>query len=239
MTTRRKLTVAGATGAVLLAAGLGAAGAVAASDALSPSDESMAIIDDAASQLGIEPSELSDALKQALKNRIDEAVDDGRLSEEQGDELKERIDESEYPFLGGPRRLGAGPRLERVAPFGHFAHFETLEAAADYLGLTEAELREELEDGTLADIAKERGKTVDGLVEHLVATQTKRIAEAVEAGRITDEQATALADGLRERMRALVDAELRWRVDGRPGRFWPGSGLPRAPPPSLFGGPPA
>ena len=68
----RNVLVAGI--AVVLFVGLGAAGAIAASGVLSPEEESKAIIDDAASQLGVEPDELSGALEQALKNRIDAAV---------------------------------------------------------------------------------------------------------------------------------------------------------------------
>lgn len=238
MTRRRKLTfAAGAAGVALVVAGLGAAGAIAASRMLSPSEESKAIIDDAASQLGVEPSELSDALKQALKNRIDEAVEDGRLTEEQANELKDRIDENEYPMLGGPGLLGRG--LHVGPGFGPFGHVDLLETAASYLGLTEAELREALEDSTLAEIAKEQGKTAAGLVQQLVATQTKRIDEAVEDGRITDEQATALKEHLDERIEAFVNGELHWRSDGDRHRFWPGTWSPRGPPPSHFGGPPA
>ena len=231
MTRRKKLTfAAGAAGVALLVAGLGAAGAVGASRMLSPNEESKAVIDDAAAQLGVEPSALSDALKQALKNRLDEAVEAGRLTKEQADELKERIDAGEYPLLWGRGgHHGHG--------FGHHVHFEVLGAAASYLGLTEAELREELQSMTLAEIAKEHGKTAAGLVQQLVATQTKRIDEAVADGRLTDEQAAELKADLAERMEALVNGELRQRGDGRHPRFWPGSGSPRAPP--SFGGPPA
>ena len=237
MTRRRKLTVAlGAAGVALLVAGLGAAGAIGAARILSPSEESKAVIDDAAAQLGIEPSELSDALKQALKNRIEEAADEGRLTEEQADELKERIDATQYPFLGGRWRFGFGLHGPRH-PFGHRG-FALLQAAASYLGLSEPELREELGDKTLAEIAEEQGKTAAGLVQELVATQTRRIDEAVAEGRITDEQATELKEGLTERMEALVEGEVRWREDGPRHRFWPGSGSPRAPP-SSFGGPSA
>lgn len=240
MTNRRKLTFAvGAAAVALVLAGVAAAGAVAASWVLEPTDESKAVIDDAASQLGVESSELSAALKQALKNRIDEAVEDGRLTEEQADELKARIDADEFPLLGGPGMLGrgvhGGPGFGR---FGHFGHFELLETAASYLGLTEAEIREALEDKTLAEIAEEQGKTASGLVQELVATQTKRIAEAVADGRITEEQATELKAELSERMQELVNGELRARRDGERHRFWPGAGSPRAPP-SFFGGAPA
>jgi polyhydroxyalkanoate synthesis regulator phasin len=238
MTRRKKLTFAGgAAGVALLAAGLGAAGAIAASGVFAPSEESKAVIDDAASQLGVEPAELSDALKQALKNRVDEAVDDGRLTQEQADELKERIDADDYPLLfgrgghGGPRGFGG------FGGFGRHAHFGVLATAASFLGMTEAELREELENKTLAEIAKEQGKTPAGLVQQLVATHTKRIDQAVADGSITEEQATELKADLEERVEALVDGELRRQGDGRHPRFWPGAGSPRAPP--FFSGPPA
>jgi polyhydroxyalkanoate synthesis regulator phasin len=239
MTRRRTLAfAAGAAGLTLLVAGLGAAGAVGASRILSPGEESKAVIDDAAAQLGITPSELSDALKEALKNRVDEAVDEGRLTEEQANELKERIDANEYPFLGGPWRHGSGLRGHWHGGFAHRG-FALLEASASYLGMSEEELREELRDKTLAQIAGEHGKTAAGLVQHLVAVQTKRIDEAVDDGRITEEQATELKEGLDERMQAFVDGELRRRHDGPRHRFWPGSGSPRAPPPSPHGGPSA
>ena len=63
--------------------------------------------------------------------------------------------------------------------------------------MTKAELREELEDKTLAEIAREKGKTAAGLVQQLVAVQTKRIDEAVAEGRLTDEQATGAEGGPR------------------------------------------
>ena len=236
MTRPKKATiVAGAAGVMLLLAGLGAAGAVGASWVLSPNDESKAIIDDAASQLGVEPSELSHALKQALKNRLDDAVEDGRLPEEQANELKARIDANEFPLLGAlgfhGRGLHGGPGL------GRFGHFELVETAASYLGLTEAELREKLRDATLAEIARERGKPVESLVQQLVAMQAKRVDDALANGRITEEQAADLKAELDERTQALANGEWRMRGDEPRRRFWPGSGFPRAPP--SLGGPPA
>jgi polyhydroxyalkanoate synthesis regulator phasin len=234
MSSRRKLLVGAGAGAfVLVVASLGAAGAIAAGKVFSPGEETKAVIDDAAAQLGIEPSELSDALKQALENRIDEAVDEGRLTEEQATRLKDRLGESAYPLLfgmgmgPGPRGHGFGFGFGQRGPFiGHFAIFDT---AAEYLGMSEAELREAMRDQTLAQIAKEKGKTAAGLVNELVATQTKRIDEAVDEGKLTDEQAASLKEGLESRMEALVNGELRRPHAGKH-RFWPGSWAPRAPP---------
>ena len=168
--TRRKwyTFAAAGTAAAALVVGLGAAGAIAASRILSPSEESKAVIDDAAKQLGVQPEELSDALKQALKNRIDDAVDAGRLTEEQAKELEERIDSGDYPLLFG-HGLGPGHGFG----LGHHRGFGVLETAAAYLGLSEADLREALGDKTLAEIAQEKGKTVDALVKALVAAEEK------------------------------------------------------------------
>jgi polyhydroxyalkanoate synthesis regulator phasin len=234
MTGGRKLTfVVGGTAVAVLVVGLGAAGAVAASRMLSPGTESKAVIDDAAAQLGVQPEALSGALKEALKNRIDEAVAAGKLTKDQAATLKERIDSAEYPLLFGRGRPGG---LGEHG-FAHPGRLGVLETASAFLGMSETELREALDDKTLADVAKEKGKTVSGLVNALVTAEEERIDEAVANGRITKAQASDLKSKLSERMEALVNGELRGRGERPHPGFWPGSGSPRAPP--AFGGPPA
>jgi uncharacterized protein YidB (DUF937 family) len=225
MNRRRKVTFVGGGAAIAaLVVGLGAAGAIAASRMLSPSEESKAVIDDAAAQLGVKPEALSDALKQALKNRVDEAVAAGTLTKDEAAKLKERIDSDEYPFLFGH---GGGPDGRE---FGHHGHFEILATASAYFGVSEADLRAALSDQTLADIAKKKGKSVSGLVKALVAAEENKIDEAVADGRITKAQASELKSKLTARMQALVNGELGEHGE-RPGPgFWPGSGSPRAPP---------
>jgi ribosomal protein S20 len=230
MNRRRKVTfVAGGAAIAALVVGLGAAGAVAASRMLSPSEESTAVIDDAAAQLGVKPQELSDALKQALKNRVDAAVDAGTLTKEEAARLKERIDSDEFPLLFG--RGGGSDGRE----FGHHGHFEILATASAYLGMSEADLREALDDQTLADIAKKKGKSVSGLVKAVVAAEEKKIDEAVADGRITKTHASELKSKLTERVQALVNGELDQHGERQGPGFWPGPGSPRAPP--AFGGP--
>lgn len=231
MTNRRnvKLAVGGAAAAVVLL-GLGAAGAIAASGVLSGNEESKAVIEDAAKQLGVEPDALTDALKQALKNRVDEALEAGRITEEQANALKERIDSGDtVPLFGGlgERKFGPLGPFDHFGPFGHFASLET---AATYLGLTEAELREQLQDKTLAEIAKGQGKSVAGLMKVLVSSAQKAIDEAVADGRLTQEQATELKANLADRIEAFVNGEFRSRAFGFHHRFRSGDASPRAPP---------
>jgi hypothetical protein len=184
-----------AVGTAALAATVGAGGAIAATQ-LNPSEESKAVLNDAAEQLGVEPSELSDALKDALANRVDEAVESGQLTEEQGAELKERIESGDVPLLGlgGP---GFGHRLHHVGD---------LDAAASYLGMTEASLMAAIEDGKrLAEIAEDRGKSVEGLVNALVEDAEAELQAAVDAGRLTDAQRDSIVSGLKERITHLVN----------------------------------
>ncbi|HZN22247.1 MAG TPA: hypothetical protein VFB57_06790 [Gaiellaceae bacterium] len=214
---RPKIVVA-IVAAVVLAVGLGVTGTVAASRSVTADDERRAVLDDAADRLDVEPSELEDALRDALKARVDTAVEEGRLTEEQGVELKTRIDSGEMQFLRGLGKPGPG----RFGHFHHFARFPALRAAAEYLGLAEEELRERLRDGdTLAEVAKAEGKAVDGLVDALVADAEKRLDDAVAAGKLTPAQADELADRLYHRMTDLVNGELpgpgfghRHRFDG-------------------------
>jgi AraC-like DNA-binding protein len=197
-------------GAAALLAAAGGGVAIAASDA-SPSDENQAIIDDAAKQLGISPSKLSDALKQALGDRIDAAVAAGRITKADGDALKQRIESGDVPLFAGPHR-----------GFGHFGFFGGLDAAASYLGLTEAQLHSELESGkTLAQVVQAHGKSVSGLVDALVADVKQHLDAAVAAGRITKAQETDALNGLRDRITNLVNSS---RPAGEPGpgfrHFW-------------------
>jgi hypothetical protein len=182
---------------VALALSVVAVGGAIGATKLTPKQESEAIINDAAEQLGVEPTELSDALKQALKNRVDAAVQDGRLTEEQGRELKERIDAGEVPFFG----LGPGFHKHFHGPF-----HAKLEAATEYLGMTQAQLEEALEDGkTLAQVAKDQGKSVEGLVDVLVEGAEQKLQDAVEAGRLTKAEKREMLEGLRDRITDMVN----------------------------------
>jgi hypothetical protein len=189
-----------ATSVAALTVAAGGAAAIAATGGTQQED-SKAVIDDAAKDLGVQPSELSDALKKALANRVDAAVAAGKITKAEGDALKERIASQEYPLLGGP---GLG---HRGGQGGHGFHH--LAAAASFLGLSEAELRTQLSgDETLADVAKARGKTVAGLVAVLVADEKKELQEAVSSGRLTQAQADEMLTNAEARFTDLVNGTM-------------------------------
>lgn len=208
---KKRTKLAAGAGAAIAVAG---AGAAIAATKISPSQESKAVVEDAAKQLGVDPAKLNDALKQALANRIDEAVEDGALTEEQGEAMKQRLEADDFPLFGGPL-LGHPHR----GGFG-FRALRDLDVAANHLGVTEAELRDALREGkTLADVAKDEGKAVDGLVEAIVAATTKRLDETVADGRMTKAQRDEIAQGLKERTEDIVNGRLPALGDRQGFRF--------------------
>jgi hypothetical protein len=189
--------IAGAVAGIAVAGG---GAAVAATQfGSSPKEENQAILDDAAKQLGLQPSALGDALKKALENRVDAAVAAGRLTKAQGDELKQRIESGNVPFFAGP---GFGPEFHHAfGPLGG-----GFDAAASYLGLTEAQLRTQLEGGkSLADVAKAQSKSVDGLIDAMVADAKQKLDAAVKSKRLTQSQEDSILGDLKARFTDFVN----------------------------------
>jgi polyhydroxyalkanoate synthesis regulator phasin len=185
----------------------GAGGAIAATKDWSPQEESKAVIDDVAGQLGVSSEKLTDALKQALENRVDAAVAAGRLTKEEGDALKAKIAQGDAPLAFGPFFGG-----KHHGHHGFF--FGDLSAAATYLGLSEDALRTQLESGkTLAQVAQAQSKSVDDLVTALTDAAKKKLDAAVAAGNLTQAQADQIAGDIKERITDLVNGT---RPEGPP-----------------------
>ncbi len=106
------------------------------------------------------------------------------------------------PGRGGP---GAGPAT-----------------VASVLGVTEVELRTQLEAGkTLAQVAATKDISKATLISRLVAAEKTAIAADVKAGRITQSEADTRVSGLQARVTVQVDEV---RPAGGPGGRGPGGG---------------
>jgi hypothetical protein len=224
--------VLAATVAGLAVAGGGAA--IAASETESPASS---FLDSVAKHLGISSAELEDATRAAAIDQVDQALEEGRITQEQADELKSRIESGDFPGFLGPGLIGPGlfgfGHAERAGP-GHHMFFDSkLSSAADYLGLTEEELREQLAGGkSLAEIAEAEGKSVDGLKQAMLAGAKSDLDEAVKNERLTQEQADEIYEHLQSSIDDLVNGTLpgpRFRHGfgpgfGGPPRFDPDDG---------------
>ena len=120
-------------------------------------------------------------LEQAAE-RVQQAVDDGRLTQEEADERIKQIQESmesgEWPVdgFGHPEGL-PGPRYDGTA----------LDELAAELGMSPAEMRQAVEAGqTPKELAEEKG--ID-LQSFMLEQFTERMQEVVDDGRLTQEEA--------------------------------------------------
>ena len=226
-------------------AGLAVTGCVGAGIAASQDDSrASSFFDSVAKHLGISSDELEDATRAAAIDQVDAALEDGRITEEQAEELKSRIESGDFPpfFLPGLFFDGGAKGEEHEFGFGlgfgpgfEFHFGDKLDAAAEYLGVTDEELREALRSGkSLAEIAEEKGKSVEGLKDALLADAEARLDEAVEQEKLTREQADRILERLREGIDHLVevDGENRFRFDFR-GPGGPGFDGPPLPLPDL------
>jgi len=189
-----RITMFLAAGLAALAVGAGATSALAA--------EQPSLADQIAARLGVSTDQLRAAFKATLTARVDAAVTAGRLTPEQGARLKQRIANAKGLGVG----VGRGLAEKRKAFADRIAkHARGHGAAATYLGLTREELRAELREGeSLAQIAREQGKSEDGLVAAMLAPAKQRLAKAVEAKRITQQRADAILERLTERIERVV-----------------------------------
>lgn len=219
--------VVAATVAGLAVAGGGAA--IAASQNDSPASS---FLDSVAKHLGISSQELEDAAKAAAVDEVNQALEDGRITAEQAEELKTRIEAGDFPGLFLPGLFGVRGEVMPAGPGAHFFLDDKLSAAAEYLGLSQAELRRELCDGkSLADIAEAEGKSVDGLQEAILDGARSALDQAVAGEQLTQE----VADALYRRLEASIDEIVNGTFPGPRGGFRPGF-VPGLGP--GFGGPP-
>jgi hypothetical protein len=200
--------------AAVLAAGAGAGGAIAASSGNDAKKTEQSVLDDAAKRLNVTPEALRSALGAAEDAQLDQAVKDGKITQQQADAIKaERAKDGRV--LGGP---GAGGRPGGPGGWGGHGHGPgdhggpgpggpaVLDAAATALGLKAADLRTKLEAGnSIADVAKDQGKDIAAVKSAIKDAVTKQLDADVTAGRLTAAQRTEELAELDQHLDDLVN----------------------------------
>lgn len=173
-----------------------------------------------AEKLGIGEDELRSAISEVEGEIVDERVAEGLLTPEQGERLKERIEE------GNPLGPRAFHRMREVARDheGRLLH----DSAATVLDMEPEELLSELkEDKTLAQVAEEQGMPVDEFTTALLDEVRGKLDELVAEGDLTDTQADAIFERLQENIDDIVNGSGCGMFRGPRGGFFGGG-----PPPS-------
>jgi hypothetical protein len=117
----------------------------------------------------------------------------------------------------------AGPQATQG--YGLMAGGVVMDAAADYIGISETALATARHSGeSLAQIAVDNGKTSAGLQQALVAAFKANLDKAVAAGRLTDAQAAQVLATFQARVQTLVTRTATGPMFGRGGGMGPGLG---------------
>jgi uncharacterized protein YidB (DUF937 family) len=200
--------VLGLVGAGVAWAGLGDGGS---------SDRDI-VVNDVAKRLGISSDKLKQAIQDALAARVDAAVKDGRLTKDQAQEIKRHVRSG-----GG---IGLGPLAFGRPGFGHRGPpGPPLAGAAEFLGLTPAELFARIQHGkSLADVAKEKGKSSEELERAMLDSAREQLDKGVKDKVLTEAQRKEMLKRLETDLPKII--ERKW-PSGRGFRFKaPGPGLP-------------
>jgi hypothetical protein len=209
---KRKLTIGAVSATLLGVAGGGAYAAASGSSSSTTTDPAQAFLNDVANRLHVSVADLQAALKGAASDQVDQLVKDGKLTQAQADKIKQRIQQGKVPLaagpLIGPGRFFLGPLggMDRGGPFPIKPFFGGLDAAAKYLGLTDAQLRRQLGSGkSLADIAKAQNKSVEGLKTAISDQLKSQLDKAVSAKKITQAQENKILANIDSRLDRLVN----------------------------------
>ena len=166
-------------------------------DAQKPGERFVA---ETAERLGVTPEELTSAMTEAQFEIIDDAVAEGRLTEEQAAKLKARIEEY------GPLSI-IGRRDHDGKGLCHGARLVT-GAAAEVLGKEPAEVAAALKSGeSLAEQAQAQGMSVEDFKTALLAAVKATLQTKVDEGTITQVQADRIFAGIEENIDRIVNYE--------------------------------
>ncbi len=231
MNLRNALTVLGVVAAVGVAAMVGTAYAQTPTPTPAPGQAGASyqqlFLDKLAAALGTTTDKLKAAITQARNDTVDQAVKDGKLTQQQADQIKARSADGHLGFgFGGPGFDGQG----RGGPGGPgFAHGgPTLDAVAQALGMTTQDLTTQLRSGkTLADLAKGKEQAVK---DAIVNAEKPQLDQAVKNGRITQDRENQILDQIRNSDLSNLHGF------GGPGRFGPGAGQNQPPSPAPSSG---
>jgi hypothetical protein len=201
--------------AAVLAAGAGGGAALAATSGDDDHKKAeQAVIDDAAKRLNVTPDALRGALGAAEDAQLDQAVKDGKLTQAQADAIKKRRADS-GTVLGGPGVAGVHPGFRTGGPGGggfggpglafKRGAGGALDAAAAALGLRLDDLVTKLQAGkSIADIAKDQGKSLDDVKAAITAGVTKELDQAVTDKKLTSDQRDKILSELKDHLDDLV-----------------------------------
>ena len=193
MNIKTKILTLTATGAILLAGIAGATGYASAQEPGATPDAAKHqkraerrdnFLSHVAANLGITLDQLKQSFKSAATDAVDEALANGKITQEQADKAKANIESGKPPglrkLLGGGQHGGRSARLERLRD-------GIVKATATALNMTPEDLKAQLKSGkSIADVA---GGNIAAVKTQILGDAKTKLDAAVAANKLTQEKA--------------------------------------------------
>jgi uncharacterized protein YidB (DUF937 family) len=156
-------------------------------------------LNDLAGKLGISRAALDTALSQSALDMVDKALADGKLTDAEAQQIRDKIKSGDFPFFGGFGHHGRGG----VGMFGCGANLDDI---ATFLGVDAPAVRDGLMNNqSLAQIAQAHGKSRDDLKSFLISNVTDKLNQAVKGQDITQTRADQALQNFKDNADNLID----------------------------------
>ena len=158
-----------------------------------------------ASHLGLSTDQVKSAYVSAYNDTIDQMVKDGKLTQAEADQMKQKVSSGvangNLPMFGpGFREKGFGFGFGRQGMMGF-----GLNEVAKALGVTQQDLVTELQAGkSIADIAKEKNVDLNQVKQTILSDFKAQLDTAVKNNRITQAQADQAYQNFSQKLDQMV-----------------------------------
>jgi ribosomal protein S20 len=146
---------------------------------------------------GVDPSTVVNAIVTALTQQIDQRAAAGTIDANRAAQAKQKLPDLASRFVNQtkPRR-------------GYEVLKDAVQAAAKEIGVSTSELRDARKNGkSIAQVAQDHGKSVDDVVNAVVKAATSDIDQAVKDGKLSSQKADQIKKNLPDRANQLVNRE--------------------------------
>lgn len=152
-----------------------------------------------ATEHGVDPNTVVNAVVTALTEQIDQKAAAGTVDANRAEQAKQKLPDFANRFVN-----------ETKPHRGYMILKDAVKAAAKEIGVSEKELKDALKSGkSIAQVAKDHDTSVDDVVNAIVKEATGDIDKAVKDGNLDSTKADEIKKKLPDRVKKLVNREHR------------------------------
>jgi len=154
-----------------------------------------------ATEHGVDPTSVVNAVVTALTQQIDQAAAQGTIDATRAEQAKQKLPDRANRFVNETKSTHGRRRGRAVLK-------DAVNAAAKEIGVSVADLKQARKDGkSIAQVAKDHDKSVDDVVNAVVKQATSDIDQAVKDGKLDSKKADEIKQKLPDRAKQLVNRE--------------------------------